>query len=324
MRQRAWAIGELESARDMRTHRCVIGPVAAAAAVPAGAKRRTVYDAGNEQRLRGELRRGENDPPVSDATVNRAFDSSGATFDFFAELYDRNSLDARGLRLDSTVHYGEKYANAFWNGVQMVYGDGDGELFGDFTKCIDIVGHEMTHGVTQFEANLQYRNETGALNESFSDVFGILVKQWKGNVTAAKSDWLIGDGIFIKPKRGSGARRDAIRSMKEPGTAYDDPLIGRDPQPGHMRDYVRTTDDDGGVHINSGIPNRAFYLAAKAIGGKAWEVTGHIWYVALRDRLRNRAGFGDCANATVAVARDLYDAKVAAKVKSAWTEVGVL
>ena len=273
--QRAWAVAELESARDMRTRRCVLGPIAVATLVPAGARRRSVYDAGNALMLRGELRRGENDPAVKDGAVNRAFDYSGATFDFFAEVYERNSLDARGLRLDSTVHYGVDYANAFWNGTQMVYGDGDRELFGDFTKCIDIVGHEMTHGVTQFEANLEYEGETGALNESFSDVFGSLVKQWKQGVTAAKADWLIGDGIFIKPQKGSKAKRDAVRSMKEPGTAYDDPLIGRDPQPGHMSDFIVTTDDDGGVHLNSGIPNRAFYLAATSIAGRRgkWRAT---------------------------------------------------
>ncbi|CAN5593734.1 hypothetical protein BH18THE1_BH18THE1_04570 [soil metagenome] len=159
------------------------------------------------------------------------------------------------MKLDSTVHYGEDYNNAFWNGTQMVYGDGDGEIFQRFTKSIDVIGHELTHGVTQYEAALEYEGQAGALNESFSDVFGSLVKQYSLKQKVDKADWLIGNGLF-----GSKGRGIALRSMKRPGTAYDDPTIGKDPQPAHMKDYVKTTSDNGGVHINSGIPIDLFTL----------------------------------------------------------------
>ncbi|HVS31528.1 MAG TPA: M4 family metallopeptidase [Thermoanaerobaculia bacterium] len=318
--QRLRAIGDLLVSRDIRTQRRIVGALARETVVPTGTKRRAVYDAQNELSVHGVLRRGENDPPARDEVVNRAYDYSGLTYDFFAELFERTSIDDRGMRLDSTVHYGKDYANAFWNGTQMVYGDGDGELFGDFTQCIDIVAHEITHGVTQFEAGLEYQNQSGALNEHFSDVFGALVKQWAAGESAAAADWLIGKGIFIEKE---GVKRLAVRSMAEPGTAYDDPLIGTDPQVGHMSDYVRTRDDDGGVHINSGIPNRAFVLAARSLGGNAWEVAGRIWYVVLRDRLRPTSRFQDCADQTCRLARELYDDAVAGKIADAWKEVGI-
>src|SRR5262249_42131489 len=137
-----------------------------------------------------------------------------------------------------------------WDGQQMVFGDGDGVLFIGFTKAVDVIGHELTHGVTQYECGLEYHDEPGALNESISDVFGTLVKQYalKQDVTAG--DWLIGNGLLAPSVNGK-----ALRSMKDPGTAYDDPQLGRDPQPAHYKNYVRTSEDNGGVHLNSGIPN---------------------------------------------------------------------
>src|SRR5258705_701935 len=155
----------------------------------------------------------------------------------------------------------------------MLYGDGDGRIFNRFTKVLDVIGHELTHGVTQYTAALDYHDQSGALNEHFSDVFGILVKQYSLKQTAKKADWLIGAGIFTQRVHGA-----AIRSMKAPGTAYDDPTLGRDPQPAHMKNYVKSHDDSGGVHVNSGIPNHVFYLVATALGGNAWEVAGKIWY----------------------------------------------
>ncbi|MDQ2979781.1 MAG: M4 family metallopeptidase, partial [Acidobacteriota bacterium] len=254
------------------------------------------------------------------AAVDEAYDGAGATYDLYRETYGRNSIDDRGMRLDSSVHYGSGYDNAFWNGSQMVYGDGDGKLFHRFTLCVDVVGHELTHGVTAHEANLEYHDQPGALNESISDVFGSLVKQRARGQTAQQADWLIGEGLFTSAVSGV-----SLRSMKAPGTAYDDPVLGRDPQPGHMRDYVETYEDDGGVHINSGIPNRAFYLAAVAIGGNAWEKAGKIWYVALRDHLRRSSTFADAASLSARVAADLYgaDGGEARAVREAWKAVGV-
>lgn len=316
--QQAWAFGTLSLSEQLRGQRQVLGLLAPA--TPAGAKRRTIYDARQGEDLPGALVRGEGDPKSKDPAVNEAYDGSGATYDLFRTVFDRNSIDDRGLRLDSTVHYGRAYDNAFWDGRQMVYGDGDGRLFNRFTKSIDVIGHELTHGVTQYEAGLAYRGQSGALNESFSDVFGSLVKQWKRKQKAERADWLIGKALLTAKVHGT-----AIRSMKAPGTAYDDPVLGKDPQPGHMRDYQDVEYDNGGVHINSGIPNRAFYLTAMEIGGYAWEKAGRIWYLALRDRLRRTAGFQKAAEITVLVAGDLYGKgkKEQKAVRNGWKAVGV-
>ncbi|OUL29192.1 peptidase M4 family protein [Nostoc sp. RF31YmG] len=317
--QRSWAFQTLNVSAQLRGRRNVVGSVSFAPSP--GVKRRTIYDAKNSENLPGTLVRGEGDPPSSDEAVNEAYDAAGATYDLFHEIFDRNSIDDKGLRLDSTVHYGTKYDNAFWNGDQMVYGDGDGELFQRFTKSIDVIAHELTHGVTQYEAGLQYYGEPGALNESFSDVFGALVKQKIKNQTAQQADWIIGEGLLAPTVKGVG-----IRSLKAPGTAYDDPVMGQDPQPGHMKDKYTGTEDNAGVHINSGIPNHAFYLAAVDIGGYAWEKAGKIWYVTLRDRLRANANFKTAANATIKVAGELYgnDSQEQKAVQNAWQKVGVL
>ena len=191
--------------------------------------------------------------------VDEAFDGLGRTLDFYWSNFERNSIDDEGLPLDATVHYGDRYDNAFWDGRRMVFGDGDGELFNRFTIAVDVIGHELTHGVTEDEAGLIYAYQAGALNKSLSDVFGSLIKQSDpGRLQKAdEADWLIGAGLLAP-----GVQGVALRSMKEPGTAYDDPVLGKDPQPAHMRNFVHTNRDNGGVHINSGIPNRAFYLAA--------------------------------------------------------------
>ena len=187
-------------------------------------------------------------------------------------------------------------------------------------QMLDIIGHELTHGVTQFEAKLVYSKQPGALNESMSDVFGSLVKQRALNQTASEADWIIGAGLLTENVNGIG-----IRTMKEPGTAYDDPVLGKDPQPGHMRDYVNTISDNGGVHINSGIPNHAFYFTAMELGGYAWEKAGQIWYVTLRDKLSANSSFQDCANLTYIAAAELYgDGSIEQMaVKNGWAEVGL-
>ena len=227
------------------------------------------------------------------------------------------------MRLNAYVHRGVAYNNAFWDGSEMVFGDGDGVLFTDFTKSLDVIAHELTHGVTEFTAGLDYHNQPGALNESISDVFGSLVKQWVRKETANQADWLIGAEVFT-PAIGA----DALRSLKSPGKAYDNPTLGRDPQPDHMSKYVMlpdTDDDDnGGVHINSGIPNKAFYLTAIGIGGFAWEAPGHIWYEALRASTATPK-FQEFADTTYLKAGQLYGSQSAEQqaVLSAWKEVGI-
>jgi Zn-dependent metalloprotease len=288
---------------------------------PSGELRRTVYDAHRSEELPGTRARGEGDRAVDDVDVNEAYDGAGSTYDFYREVLDRNSIDDLGMRLDSSVHFSVDMDNAFWDGTQMVYGDGDGEIFERFTASIDVIGHEMTHGVTQYTAELEYRDQPGALNESNSDVFGSLVKQWSMKQTVEEADWLIGHGLLMPNIHGQ-----ALRSMKAPGTAYDDPMLGKDPQPDHMSRFVTTAADRGGVHINSGIPNRAFYLAATAIGGYAWEVAGKIWYTTLTHRLQRDSQFADAAAGTISVAAEQYGdgSSEQEAVRTAWEEVGVL
>lgn len=202
----------------------------------------------------------------------------------------------------------------------MIFGDGDGDLFNRFTLALDVIGHELTHGVTESEARLMYFRQAGALNESILDVFGSLVKQRTLHRTAAQADWLIGVGLLTGKVHGV-----ALRSMAAPGTAFDDPLLGKDPQPANMSGFVTTMEDNGGVHINSGIPNKAFYLVAQAIGGYAWEKAGRIWYETLRDpRLRPNTGFQRFASLTAANAVHLYGTGSEAQaVRDAWAEVGL-
>jgi Zn-dependent metalloprotease len=289
--------------------------------VARGQKRRTIYTANNTQRLPGNRVRSEGDPPTGDPAVDEAYEYMGDTYDFYLEVFNRDSVDDQGFPLNGTVHFGRDYDNAFWDGQRMIYGDGDGEQFERFTKSVDVIGHELTHGVTQYEAALIYWGQPGALNESISDVFGSLVKQYVNNQKAEKADWIIGEGLFTPNVNGVG-----IRSMKEPGTAYDDPVLGKDPQPAHMKNYVKGFQDNGGVHINSGIPNHAFYLAAVKLGGYAWEKAGLIWYQTLQSPLLQKAArFSTFARLTVLMARQLFPGGGEQQaVRESWAEVGIV
>jgi Zn-dependent metalloprotease len=324
--ERDAALRTIAASASMRTRRAVVGTVIrqmgvdihdlAFVAPPAG-ERRTVYDAqhGGSSSLPGRKVRGEGDLPSSDESVNEAYDGADKTYDLYHDVYERDSLDGKGMELISSVHYGVGFDNAFWNGGQMVYGDGDATLFDRFTKCIDVIGHELTHGVTQFTAGLEYSKQSGAINEHISDVFGSLVKQYKLQQTADQADWLIGEGTLV------ASLGQALRSMKAPGTAWK-----FDDQPAKMSDYVDLPDDNdpqhdnGGVHINSGIPNHAFFLAATAIGGYAWEKAGKVWYRALTEKLQPDSQFTDLAQATVELADD---PAVREAIESAWAAVEV-
>ena len=310
--------------RALRASPMALGaPPAPTLASDAATKRRTIYSAGNLQHLPGTVVASEANPPDTgaDDAVREAFEGLGATWDFYADVFDRHSINDEGMPLDATVHYGDRYNNAFWNSSQMVFGDGDGRLFNRFTISIDVIGHELAHGVTEDEAGLVYMFQAGALNESMSDVFGALIRQKLRNESAGQADWLIGEGLFTSAVNGR-----ALRSMKAPGTAYADPVLGTDPQPGHMNAYVDTYNDNGGVHINSGIPNKAFYNAATALGGFAWDKAGRIWYETLRDSaLRPNTGFKRFAKLTVSTAARLYGAGSVEQeiVADAWAAVGV-
>ena len=313
------SLGRWREARSLGAGFSVPNGVSSGAAASAG-KRRSVYDGLHRQILPGRRVMSEHTRRSADVEVTEAYDGSGITYDFFQKVYGRNSIDGRGLRLESTVHYGQRFDNAFWNGSQMIYGDGDGQLFTRFTIALDVIGHELTHGVTQFSAGFGYRGQNGALNEHISDAFGIMVKQFSLNQVATESDWLIGAGLFTDKVKGK-----AIRSMAAPGTAYDDPILGRDPQPAHMRDYVVTSDDNGGVHINSGIPNHAFYVAAIDIGGESWSVLGRVWYATLTQWARPDFEFQAFADATGDTAGSLFgvNGHVQQAIRDAWAQVGL-
>jgi len=322
--QREAALGTMATDSTFRTLRAIrlAAPVAAPAAMAvAGERQRTIFDARNGTSLPGRMVRAEGASETGDTAVDEAYDGLGDTHEFYRTALNRNSIDDQGMPLSATVHYGRRYDNAFWDGRRMVFGDGDGVLFNRFTIAVDITAHEMTHGVTESEAQLIYANQSGALNESLSDVFGSLVKQYRnGKQDATEADWLIGEGLLAEDVQGT-----ALRSMKEPGTAFDDPVLGKDPQPGHMDDYVRTDEDNGGVHINSGIPNRAFYLVATAIGGFAGDRAGRIWYATLQDpRLRPNSTFRRFARLSAVNAWNLFpDGEEHRIVRDVWRRVGV-
>jgi Zn-dependent metalloprotease len=323
--QRAMAEQMLRRAEEMRTVRAAahaeLRALPPAAAMGAPHKQRSVFDAAHTEKIPGVRARAEGQGPTGDAAVDEAYDGLGATFDLYWDTCRRNSVDGAGMELDATVHYGTDYDNAYWNGEQMIFGDGDGRLFNRFTIAVDVIGHELTHGVTGHTANLDYNGQSGALNESLSDVFGSMVKQYAAvpRQSAAQADWLIGAGL-LRP----GVKGVALRSMKAPGTAYDDPLLGKDPQPAHMRDYVTTNADDGGVHINSGIPNKAFATLAVSLGGYSWEKAGQIWYRTLTDaRLAPASQFMDFAYLTVLNALQLHGNEGKRAATAAWSQVGI-
>lgn len=279
---------------------------------------RTVQNAANNSTPSGKVMRSEAGRRSTDEAANDVYDGLGATYDLFQTVFHRDSVDGRGRRLDAVVHFGHRFNNAFWNGAQLVFGDADGKAFLGFTKSIDIIAHELTHAVTQFTCNLEYHGQSGALNESMSDVFGSMVKQYALRQHVRAADWLIGDGIL-----GPVVPGVALRSLKAPGTAY----LGDD-QVSTMMSYVQTPDTDagdwGGVHRNSGIPNHVFYLVATRLGGFAWEGAGQIWYDALL-ALRSNADFKSCATMTYYMAGRRFgvNSREQQEVGNAWTEVGV-
>lgn len=309
----------LESQRQRNRRKQKDISVSLLAATQTGDSLRQVYDCQSKWVQRVQLVRSEGAAAVTDPVANQVYDSVGIVRDFFKTVLGRNSIDNLGLNLVLNVHFGKKYMNAFWDGDEMTFGDGDGKIFTNFAQSLDVIAHELAHGVTQFTANLEYKNQSGALNESFSDVFGTAITQFAKGETAETADWLIGDEIM-----GPELYGEALRSMKEPGTAYDNSLMGKDPQPAHMKDYYAGAEDNGGVHINSGIPNKAFYLTAMDIGtDKAIQ----IWYAGLL-RMSATADFNTAASALVEAARVLVrDGKIPVGspqvVRGAFRAVGI-
>lgn len=234
---------------------------------------RETYDADHGYNLPGTLARSEGDGPTGDQDVDDAHDFAGDTYDYYWNTHNRDSYDDQGATLVSTANYGDNYMNAYWNGEQTVYGD-------DFAVN-DVVAHEWTHAVTEHSAALEYRWQSGALNESFSDIFGAMVD---------RDDWLMGEDL---PDSALGGR-EAIRDLSDPA---------RFGQPAHTDDWVETCSDNEGVHTNSGIPNKAYYNIATTIGkGKA----ERIFYRALTVYLDTNSSLEDARGAALQSATDLY------------------
>jgi Zn-dependent metalloprotease len=312
------ALGFSARARALRAELAELPPLPDVRSLTGG-RYREVYDArhGPPRTLPGRLVRSERERAVRDRSVNDAYLNAGYTYSFYRTVFGRNSLDGRGMLLRSSVHLSRKLNNAFWDGSQMVYGDGDGEIFVTLTRPLEVVAHELTHGVIAHTSGLVYRGEAGALNESFADVMGSLVKQWRHRQTARRADWLIGRQMM-----GPAVRARSLRTLTGRKAFENDPLLGTDPQPKHYRDRIRIPDADVAAHLNSGIPNHAFYLVATRLGGHAWTRAGAIWYEAMTT-LPARSNFRTASARTIAIARRRFGSRVAAVVARAWEEVGV-
>lgn len=252
------------------------------------------------------------DKAAVDAHVN-----AGKVYDYYKKTFNRNSFDDKGAKLISSVHVGESWNNAAWNGIQMMYGDGDGKTFIPLSAGLDVIGHELTHAVTEHTANLVYKNESGALNESLSDIMGVMVE---------KKSWDLGADIYTPGKPG-----DALRSLKDPAS-IPNPLKPGEGYPDHYNKRYTGTADNGGVHINSSINNKAAYLVSDGgthygvkVTGVGREATEKIYYRALTKYLTANSDFKMMRQAALQSAEDLYgkNSKELQAVTKAYDAVGV-
>lgn len=289
----------------------IAGPPTLAAAPVATAI--SVYNCNHTQSLPGMLV--TNPATSADATVKHVHAETASLANFYQTVFGRSSIDGMGMTLISSTHYGVNYNNAFWNGSQMTYGDGDGSIFIDFSKGNDVVAHELTHGVTQYSLQLNYTGDAGGLNESISDCFGSMFRQWEAKQSVAQADWLIGKDIMGPAAIAKGLT--CLRDMADPAAAH---CLA--PQPTKYSQITPGMDP----HYSSGPPNLAFYTACKAAGGKSWERVGQVWYRAM-------TGFGPSPNLkmtafakrTRAVVAQLYpgDGALGAAIDGGWKHVGL-
>jgi Zn-dependent metalloprotease len=263
----------------------------------------------------------EEDKVAPTVPAHRVFAAIGLIRSFLKEKLNIDQMFGCDADINAVIHYDKNYSNAFWNSQAIFFGDGDGTVFGPFYNDIDIIAHELAHGYIGSQADFDYVDQSGALNESVADVLGIMVKQYVQKQTATQSNWLLGENLFIDKRKGP-----ALRSMKEPGTAYYFTKSNNDPQVGHMdqyRDLPRYV-DNGGVHINSGIPNKAFYLLATKLGGYSWEIAGKIWVAAVSDpSVSNTATFIEFAQATIRSAKNLFGDQIELATRQSWLDVGL-
>lgn len=295
----------------------------------------SVYSMGNsssDHRLPGSLKRNSDKPYPRDNSVNHAYDGTKNTYEFYWQIFKRHSIDDKKMPIVSAVHYGHGYNNAFWNGKYMVFGDGDGQIFGDFTVPQDVTAHELTHGVSQYSVaashmgdGLGYEGETGGINEAISDIFGTMVKQWGQKQDVSHADWKIGIGLLLS----QNGHVYALRDMLNPGQGYvNHPVLGTDPQIWRYSDYVELAkSSDVDPHISSGIMNKAFALAAKELenpSGHSWDRLGPIFYDALKSFVPEEV-FNVAADKTVLSAQKLYGKGGAEEkaLRNAWGTVEV-
>lgn len=260
----------------------------------------------------------EGDSSNPSEAVQIVYDSIGKVRTFYKEILGIDKMFGCDSQINAVIHYGENYANAFWNSQAIFFGDGDQVNFGEFFHDIDIIAHELTHGFITFTADFDYSFQSGALNESVADVIGIMVKQYVANESSAESNWLIGESLLLNAP--------ALRSMANPGSAYRFSDANYDLQVGHMCDYVNLNrnQDYGGVHINSGIPNKAFYLLATALGGYSWDIAGKIWVATMyHEDVKYNTNFEEFARVTVDVAYNEFDSDVSKLTRQSWQDVGI-
>ncbi|TIC79158.1 M4 family metallopeptidase [Nocardioides sp. GY 10113] len=266
-----------------------------------------------------ELVRTTGGPASTDVVAEKAFGAGEGAVRFFQEVLGRASPSGTTHPIDLYVHYGQSFTNTYWSGNGVLIGDGDQEIFGPMLSD-EVIAHELCHALPEL-ASLTFDGQTGALVESICDVLGSVCRQWSAGQSTQEADWILGRGVLMPDIKGEG-----LRSLRAPGTAYDDPAIGRDPQPAHMDGYVTTTMDNGGVHINGGIPSRAFYCMAERVGGNAWETPLDVWWSAIGDLSgRTEVSFAEFARITLeaANARHGGGSTAAQAVRVGWAAVGV-
>ncbi|ATB32802.1 M4 family metallopeptidase [Melittangium boletus] len=283
---------------------------------------RAVYSANNGSSLPGTLKRSEGGAATGDTHVDDNYGHLGTTYNCYKENFGRDSFNNAGAQLKSTVHYSTSYTNAFWNGSQMVYGDSDGVDAGPLGKSLDVTVHELTHAVTEYESDLTYSYESGALNEGISDIFAAYCESWTKGWSMDAPIWMIGDDIWTP-----GVPNDALRYMGNPT------------QDGSSKDYYpeRYTgaSDNGGVHWNSGIANLAFKLLSTGgthpraktttnVAGIGVQKAGAVFYKANTDYFTASTTFAQAKAYTGQAVEALgYSAADIASVADAWTAVGV-
>jgi len=282
------------------------------------AKNREVHNLNHGTSLPGPLSRAEGGAAVNDGVVNTNYELLGTTYDCYKDLFNRDSYDGAGAKLVSSVHYGNKFMNAYWDGSQMVYGDGDGVNASNFAKSMDVTAHELTHAVTSSTSNLQYSGQSGGLNEAMSDILGETCEWYRDNQVVSANTWKVGEDIYTP-----GTPGDALRYMNDPkldGLSLD-----------YFADYSSGVD----VHYSSGIPNLAFYLLAQGgthprgrsninVSGIGIAKASKIFYKADTALFTSSTNFAAAKTATEQAAAQLgYSSAEIASVTAAWQAVGV-